>query len=104
LLVELKGDTEEQVRKAIRQIIVTYKHLECELKHRLDKNSYSKIKWIGLILSGGCSPNRFKQPLKEESKKFGYSTPPIPILLISEQKADDKVVRRNVNGYRSNLM
>jgi len=104
MLVEFKGDTEEQIKKAIRQILITYAYLSSELNHRLNKTSYGKIWWIGLVLSGGCSHKKFNQFLKKESKKLGYKRPPLPILPISKPIANDKVVRQTVNDYYRNIM
>ncbi len=96
MLVELKGDTTEEFKRGIRQILATHTYLERELKSKLGK-IYSRIKWIGIIVSRGSSPKKVKPELKKKSSQM-------PIILISEPKANDKIVRQNVKQIYGNLM
>lgn len=90
LLVDLKGDTKEQVKKGIGQISTTYEYLKHELRTKLGTNI--QIDWVGIILSHGSSPKNYKRYLRNS---------PVQIMLISKQNADDKCVRSTIKNIYS---
>jgi hypothetical protein len=83
-LCELKGDTEEQIKKGVNQINNVFEYLKSELEEK--KEIQNKIIWLGCIISKGPYP-------KGKVKEY------IPIIHISEIIVNDKKFRERVNSY-----